>query len=168
MQDYPEAYTEANLREILDANENIPSINDEQFERLLDLAQRRAKARGNSVDTGLERGEHECLIATEWNSFAGNEFGYDGDVNQFAFGIYDHGVSKGKGACLFTDVVVIQNGYLATGDGRKTQFERYVDEDYENAEDGEMWIPRGAQDYIGIVVLDPELLYGEAEAADAM
>lgn len=168
MHDYPEAYTDENLRQILDANDSVPSLNDEQFERLLDLARRRADGRGNSVDTGLEEHEHECLIATDWDSFAGNEFGYDGEVNQFAFGIYDHDVSSGKGACMFTDTVVVQNGYLTTGDGRKTQFERYYDEDYDNANEGEMWVPRGAQDYIGIVALSTELLHGEPDLADAM
>lgn len=169
MHDYPEAYTADNLRQILDANDSVPSLNDEQFERLVELAERRASGRGESaVNTGLEQHEHECLIATNWDSFAGNEFGYDGEVNQFAFGVYDHDISAGKGACLFTDTVVVQNGYLTTGDGRKTQFERYMDEDYDNANAGEMWIPRGAQDYIGIVVLDPELLFGEADIADMM
>jgi hypothetical protein len=166
--DYLTAYDDEQLEDILDSNDSAPSIDSEQFERIMELARMRARGRGDSMDDGLERDEYECLICTDWDSFAGNEFGYDGDVNQFALGIYDHDVSASKGASLFTDVSVIQHGWLSTGDGRKTQFERYEDDDYEQAEPGEMWIPNGAQDYICIVVLDPELLYEDPGAAEAM
>lgn len=168
MHDYPEAYTSDNLRQILDANDSIPSLNEEQFDRLLELARQRAQSRGTAVETGLEDHEHDVLIATDWDSFAGNEFGYDGDVNQFAFGTYNHNVSSTKNASLFTDTVVVQNGYLSTGDGRKSKLESYMDDDYEHADEGDMWIPKSAQEYIGIVVLDAELLYDDPSAAEAM
>jgi len=167
MHDYIEAFDAAQLKDILDANDNAPSINDEQFDRLLELARQHASGE-SAVDTGLEEHEYEVLIATDWDSFAGNEFGYDGDVNQFALGVYNNDVSSGKGADLFTDVVAVQNGYLATGDGRRAKTEQYEDDDYDGSDPGEMWIPNGAQNYIAIIALDPELLYGEATLADAM
>lgn len=166
MLDYPEAYTADNLYEILDANSAVPDeFGTANLERLVEIAQQRADARGNP----LEDDKQDCLIGTDWTGFAGNEFGYSGGkLNHFAFGVVQPGISSGKDATLFTDVQVVQQDWLETGDGRKTQLEQYVDDDYDGADPGEMWIPDGAAQYIAIVVLSNELVHGEPTAADAM
>lgn len=166
MHDYPEAYTESNLNQILDANDSFPEyIDADARERLLTLAQSRAAARGGP----LEDEKTDTIIATDWGGFASGEFGFDGDdMNQVALGVLNYGASVGKGATLFTDVSVVQDGWLTTGDGRKTQTVEYVDEEYDNATPGNMWIPNGAQDYICIVTLSDELVHEDPTAAEAM
>lgn len=167
MHDYPEAYTEDNLCDILESNDDCPPIGPDELDRIIDLAQRRADARGE--ESALERTEVDCVIATEWDGFAQGEFGYDnGTLNQFAIGVLNEQVSAGKGATLFTDTYVIQTGWLQTGDGRRNEVEAYVDDDYDNADAGEMWIPNGAQDYICIVALSDELVHGTPSVSDAM
>jgi hypothetical protein len=167
MHDYPEAYTFDNLRQIINANDSCPSVADDELKRLVDLAKQRASKRGE--ESALDDTQTECIIATDWTGFASGEFGYDnGDVNQFAMGVLEEEVSAGKGATLFSDSVVVQRGWMETGDGRRAQVQQYEDEDYDNADAGEFWIPNSAQDYIAIVALGDELLHGEVELADAM
>lgn len=165
MHAYPEAYTFDNLFSIIDSNDSCPTPAHDELQRIVDLAERRAGARGNALDDE----KVDCLIATDWTGFAEGEFGYDnGALNQFAIGILNHTASVGKGATLFTDTYVIQNGWLKSGDGRRAQVEAYVDDDYDGAEEGEMWIPKGAQDYICIVALSKELVHDSPSAAEAM
>lgn len=168
MTGYPEAYTLDNLQDILDANSSVPDLTREEIERLVDLAERRAGARGEQ--NALENAETDCIIATEWYNFAADEFGHDteGTINNVAMGVLDMRASVGKDATLFTDTYVAQNKWLESGDGRCTQVEQYVDDDYDDATPGNMWIPQGAQEYIAIVKLSNELIHGSPQAADAM
>jgi hypothetical protein len=168
MYDYPEAYTDDNLYDILTANDAVPDeFGRDNLDRLLDIARARADARGEQ--NALDAEQSECLIGTDWTGFAGNEFGYDGGkLNNWAFGILEAEVSRTKNATLFTDTHVVQQSWLETGDGRKSQTKAYVDDEYDGANEGDLWIPEGAQEYIAIVILDPELLHGSPTAADAM
>lgn len=157
MHDFPTAYVADEFREMVNANDDCPSLADGEMQRLLDLAQQRA-----SVRDGLEDDQSECLIATTWSGFTNDEFGFDnGSPNQFAMGVFEGNVSTGKGADLFTDTVVIQHGWLTTGDGRRNQVEAYLDEDYGNADEGDLWLPNGAQKYIAVIALSDELLRGD-------
>lgn len=166
MHDYPEAYTDDNLDQILDANDSFPDyISATERERILDVARQRAAARGSALDDT----ETDALIATDWGGFASGEFGFDNDeMNTVALGVLNERASAGKGATLFTDTVVVQDTWLTSGDGRKTQTKAYVDDEYDNADEGDMWVPNGAQDYICIVCLSNELLHSEPTAAEAM
>lgn len=167
MHDYPEAYTFDNLRQIINANDSCPAVADDELKRLVDLAKQRASKRGE--ESALDAGQVDCIIATDWTGFASGEFGYDnGNVNQFAMGILEEEISADKRATLFNESVVVQRGWMETGDSRRSQVDQYEDEDYDNAEPGEFWIPKSAQEYICIVALGPELLHGEIELADAM
>lgn len=160
MHDFPTAYTAAEFRKMVNANDDCPPLADGEMQRLLDLAQQRVSARPD----GLDNDQVDCLIATEWTGFTADEFGFDnGDPNQFAMGVFEGDVSSGKGADLFNDTVVVQNGWLMTGDDRRSQIEAYMDDDYDNAEAGEMWIPNGAQQYIAIIALSDELVSNDPE-----
>jgi len=168
MTGYPEAYTLDNLQEILDSNSAVPDLTREEVERLVDLAKRRADARGEQ--NALEDTETDCIIATEWYNFAADEFGHDseGTINNVAMGVLDMSASVGKDATLFTDTYVIQTKWLESGDGRCNQIEQYVDDDYDEATPGDIWIPQGAQEYIAIVKLSDELIHDNPQVADAM
>lgn len=168
MHNYPEAYTMDNLQNILGANDAISEkFGSESLDRLMTIAQQRADARGEQ--NALESDQVECLIGTDWKGFAGDEFGYDsGKLNKWAFGVLEADVSQGKNATLFSNVQVVQQDWLETGDGRLSQLETYTDDDYDGANDGEMWIPDGAAEYICIVALSSELVHGEPDAAEAM
>lgn len=166
MHDYPEAYTTENLKELIDANDSCPTISLDETERIVDLARRRADARGE--ESSLEETETDCLVATDWAGFAQDEFGYDnGDLNEFAIGVYNHRVSMGRAASLFTDTYVIQRGWLSTGDGRRNETVQYHDEDF-GSDPGTMWIPKSAQDYLAIIALSDELVHGTPGASEAM
>lgn len=167
MHNYAEAYTIDNLMELLEANSGAPdAFGRDNAERIVTLAQQRADARGEQSQ--LDSDHVECLIGTDWAGFAGDEFGYHaGKLNKWALGVLDVGRSMGRDATLFKDAVVVQQGWLETGDARYTQIEEY-ESDFEGASRGELWIPRKAQDYIAIIALSPELIHGDASAADAM
>lgn len=157
MHDFPEAYGTDHLHELVESNDSCPSPSRDEIARIAQLARQRASARPD----GLEDDQAECLISTEWASFI-DDWGFDnGDQNQFALGVFEGDVSSGKDADLFNDVVVVQNGWLTTGDGRRAQIQPYMDEGYDAADEGEMWIPNGAQDYIAIIALTDDLLEDE-------
>lgn len=162
---YPTAYTVDNLDDILESNTNVPQISADERDRLLSLARRRAASRGEQ--NALEDNQTDCIITTDWTTFAQNEFGYDagGDLNEFALGIFERATGN---ATLFTDTYVVQGGWLSTGDGRKSQLDQYVDDEYAQSDDGEMWVPKGAQDYVAIIRLSDELLHDAPTAAEAM
>jgi len=166
--DYPEAFTVDNLYQILDSNSVVADeFGHDNAERLVALARQRADSRGEQ--SALDSTETECIIGTDWTGFAGDEFGYDGGkMNKWAFGVCKEDISRGKDATLFTNVHVVQQDWLETGDDRKTKLEQYEDEDYENSEPGEMWIPDAAAQYIAIIALSDELIHGDATVADAM
>lgn len=165
---FPQAYGSEHLEELLDTNDSTPDwlMNPETLERVLEHAQARADGRGE--DSALDSTKAECIITTNWGAFT-DDWGYDDEkANQVALGVFDADVSSGKGADLFTDTVILQSGWLRTGDGRKSQSEAYLDEGYDAANEGDMWIPDGAQDYICIIELTDELLHGEPQLTDAM
>jgi hypothetical protein len=164
---YPQAYTVESLVEIIEANDSVETPTNAEIERLLDLADTRAASRGET--NALDESQTDCLIGTDWTSFAQDEFGYSGGkCNVWAFGVYESEISSGKGADLFSDTHVVQQGWLESGDGRMASLEAYMDDEYDNASEGELWIPSGAQQYICIIELGDELLHDDAAVADAM
>lgn len=164
---YPAAYTVEELHDMVDSNGSCPSLAMDEIERIVQLAEQRAGVRGE--DSALEADKRECLIGTDWNGFAADEFGHDnGDVNQFAMALLEADTSKGKNATLFSNTAVIQNGWLTSGDGRRSKTRQYEDDDYDGSSIGELWIPNGAEEYIAIIELDPELYHGEWKMEDAM
>lgn len=167
MQSYPEAYDKEHLQELINANDSSPNVAIDEVERLIDLAERRAQLRDE--ESTFDADDKECIIMTDWSGFAADEFGYDnGDMNQTAIGILNTQASAGKYATLFNDTVVVQNGWLETGDARRAKIEQYNDEDFEQASEGEMWVPDKAQEYMAIIALDPGLVHDDPKAADAM
>jgi hypothetical protein len=167
MTGYPAAYSPDALQDCINANTSCPDVGEDELERILDLAERRAQARGE--DSALEDTETDCLVATDWASFAEDRFGYDASdfLNHFAIGVLDMRASVGKDATLFTDTYVIQQSWLHDGDGRRTQVEQYTD-DYEGNDGGDMWVPKGAQDYVAIIKLPDDLVHDEPALAEAM
>jgi len=162
---FPQAFDDDHFAELVDANDSTPVwLNDpEVLERIIEYAKSRAASRGE--ESALDADEGDCLITTDWNSFT-DDWGFDdGNANQVAIGTFNADVSSGKQADLFNDTAILQTGWLRTGDGRKSQSEMYQ---YDGANEGEMWIPEGAQSYICIVELTNELLHGEVTLADAM
>jgi hypothetical protein len=163
---FPQAFDDDHLAELVDANSSVPDWVDdpEVLQRIIEHAKGRAAGRGE--ESALDSTEAECLITTDWNSFT-DDWGYsDGDANQVALGVYKEGV--GDNADLFKDTTIVQSDWLRTGDGRKTQSEPYEDEEFEQSDEGELWIPHKAQDYVAIIELSGELLHGSPNAADAM
>jgi hypothetical protein len=164
------AYTLDNFKQLLEAHDSAPEWlvkDDEHLERIVNLAEQRAGARGEQ--SALEEGETECLLATDWHGWASDEFGFDGDEsNQVALGVLNARASADRDAILFNDTVVVQTGWLRSGDGRKTQMKPYVDEEYDNSSEGELWVPRGAANYIAIIALSSELVHGTPDLAEAM
>jgi len=70
-------------------------------------------------------------------------------MNEFAMGTYERATDN---ADLFNDTVVAQNGWLTTGDGRRSQVRRqYNDDGFDGADVGQLWLPRSAQDYIAVI-----------------
>ena len=162
---FPQAYTRDNLEQILESNDSVPDwfLDGDVLDRVLTYARQRADS-----ESALDGEGTDCLITTNWSSFT-DDWGYDdGNANQVAIGTFNHSVSVGKDAGLFNDTQILQSGWLLTGDGRKSQASPYVDEGYDGADTGEMWIPNGAQSYICIVELKGELLHGEPTADEAM
>lgn len=165
---FPKAFDNDNFEQILESNDSTPNwlLEGDVLNRIIEYARQRAEARGQ--DSALENGDADCLIVTNWSSFT-DDWGYTEEgANQVSIGTFNHSVSSGKDAGLFNETQIIQRDWLETGDGRKTQAEYYIDESYDGANEGEMWIPNNAQDYICIVELSGELLHGEPSAAEAM
>lgn len=164
MHSFPNASSVAMLTDRAAESDFCDDLTTEQAERIVDLAQRRVHA-----DSALEQHDTTCVLMTDWVSFAASEFGYDNDeMNTTAVGTYNHSASSGKNADKFDDVTVIQQGWLTTGDGRKTQMVEYVDDDFDKASPGEMWVPHGAQEYMCIVALDSTLVHDNPSVAEAM
>jgi hypothetical protein len=152
------------LADVISDSEQCDDMRMDMIKRIVDIAQRRVNA-----GTALEQHEDVCVITTDWVSYASGNFGYDNNgMNTTALGIYDHERSTGKGADLFRKTCVIQQGWLVTGDGRKTQMKEYEDEDFDKASVGEFWVANGAQDYLCIVALDGTLVHDDPTAAEAM
>lgn len=163
--DLPEAYGDDNLAQILDANDSVPEwFSGEAVQHAVDYAKHRASARGE--DSALEDTETECLITTNWSSFT-DDWGHDDGANEVALGILNERVSATTDAMLFNDTDILQTGWLQSGDGRRTQAERYVDKEF-GGDDGEMWVPKNAAQYLCIIKLDDELIHGDVQMVEAM
>jgi hypothetical protein len=163
---YPTAYDRDHLDELLNSNSSWPDyMSGAERDRLVKLARQRADARGGALDDG----ETECIIGTDWGNFASGEFGFDDDtMNQVALGVVQGDISSGKDATLFSDTVVVQDRWLCSGDGRLTATKDYEDEDWDDANIGDLWIPDGAQDYICIVALSGDIVHDDPDASEAM
>ena len=163
------AYTLDNLEQLLDSNDATPDwvVDPTYLDRLVDMAEQRAAARGE--DSALDESQVDCIITAEWQNFLQPEFGYSGDdANAVALGVVNPRASADRDAILFNDTAVVQTDWLRSGDGRKTQTRPYMDEEYDNAEEGEFWVPRGATDYVCIIALSDELVHGSPNLAEAM
>jgi len=159
---FPTGYTVDNLNDMIASNDSCPTLPSAQVERLIDLAEQ--VFGGNQFESDGQ----VHIVATDWGNFASDTFGTDTDdlLNQFALGVYDKDVSMGRDALLFTDTVIVQTNWLRSGDGRRTQIERFQP-DFEGADVGDMWVPKSVTDYIAIISIADELVY-EQTAAGAM
>jgi len=168
---FPQAYDTDTLEEMVTSNDSSPQwLRGNALERVVEYAERRADARGE--ESALDSADAECLITTNWSAFT-DDWGFDdGSANQVALGVFNEELSAGKGADLFTDVEILQSGWLRTGDGRKKQAAEYVDEEYSESSDynvrGQKWVPNNAQQYICIIELTGELIHGQAQLSEAM
>lgn len=165
---YQTVYDDGQFADIISSNGSAPTWldRDSVTDRILAYARARAESRGE--ESALDGSEADCIITTNWAAFT-EDWGFSGgEANQVAIGTLNEEASAGKDATLFTDVAVLQTDWLQSGDGRKKQAEAYVDEGWDDATEGDMWIPNGAQEYICIKELSSELLHGEPELTDAM
>jgi len=161
------AYTVDNLQSLCDANDVAPDISDDEAQRLVELAQQRAESRGE--ESALDADTKEVLIATTWNGYASDNFGYDDNLlNKFALGELNVDVSAGKRATLFNNTVVVQQGWLQSGDSRRTKLRHYEDDDYDGGDVGDLWVANGAAEYIAMFELSSELIHGQTQLADAV
>ena len=161
------AYTVDNLQSLCNANDVAPDISDDETQRLIELAQQRAESRGE--ESALDADTKEVLIATTWNGYASDNFGYDDNLlNKFALGELNVDVSAGKRATLFNNTVVVQQGWLQSGDARRTKLQHYEDDDYDGSDVGDLWIPLSACDYIALFAISNDLIHGQKQIADAM
>lgn len=162
------AYTPENLEEIVNANEFGPGIDINMAGRLIDLARRRTQAR--STDT-MNQGEKDFLVFTDWDNFCRDTFGSSGSgsdnvPNRFALGVPNWEVSADKDAYLIKEAVAVQQGWLETGDGRRSEIEEVDQTDTSfHDETGEFWAPK---DYTALVGFGDDLVYEEPKLADAM
>jgi len=121
---FPQAFDDDHLAELVDANSSVPDWVDdpEVLQRIIEHAKGRAAGRGE--ESALDSTEAECLITTDWNSFT-DDWGFDdGNANQVALGVFNEEVSSGKQADLFNETVIVQTGWLRTGDGARARVRR--------------------------------------------
>jgi hypothetical protein len=173
MQDYytdETAYTLDNLAQLLDSNDATPDwiTDDGVLQRIVDAAEQRAATRGEQ--SAMDDTDPDCLLVTDWYNWASDEWGHDTDdtLNQVMLGVLNARASADRDAILFNDAVVLQTGWLRSGDDRRTQMRTYVDDDYADSDDGECWIPRNAAKYIAMIALSDELVHGTPNVTEAM
>lgn len=164
MSGYPIAYGVDHLRELVNTNDSCRDITISESERLVEVAQQRADS-----NSALDDGEKHCLVTTDWHGFCLDNFGQDtsDSTNEFAIGTFDHGRTMGRDAILFNDTIVVQHGWLNTGDGRKTKVKRYTD-DFDGASMGEFWLPKSVEEYVCIIELSGEMIHGSVDVSEAM
>jgi len=162
------AYTTDHLVQLVEANEYGPTITEPMADRLIDLATRRTQARGTDA---THVGERDFLVMTTWDEFCRNTFGGD-DVkehnvpNRFALCVPDFEVSSGREAWLCKEAVAVHQGWLESGDGRRTEMTTIDQSDTQFHDDpGEFWCPK---ECTGMVGFGDELVYEEPAVADAM
>jgi hypothetical protein len=161
---FPDAFNDDMLEDILDANDSAPSLSDEERQRIIDVTETISGAMG-----ALDSDNDWCLIGTTWQSFCENTFGTDDNVvNRFAIGVHEADISSGKGATLFSNTRIVQHKWLKGGDNRRSQYKTFIDDGYDDANEGDLWIPKSAQEYICIVELKDELIHGKPTLSEAM
>lgn len=162
------AYTTDNFIQLIEANEYGPVITETQAERIIDLAARRTQTR---KETAFDGEPKDFLVTTTWDNFCWETLGgssLDGGEtpNRFALGVPNFDVASGRDAWLIEDAVVVQQGWLETNDGRKSEIKEVdqTDTSYHD-EHGEFWAPK---DFTALIGLSEELLGLDADAAEAM
>lgn len=161
------AFSAEHLVELIEANEFGPSINEEMAERIIDIARRRTQARGSNP---MEQ-EKDVLVFTNWDNFCRDTFGSSGTgsenvPNRFALCVPNFDASTGRKAWLCEEAVAIQQDWLETEDGRKTQIELIDQSDTDYVNDPKtFWSPK---DYTAMVGFGNELVKEKPSAADAM
>lgn len=161
------AYSVDNLQSLCNANDLAPDLTGDEAERIVEIAQQRASSRGE--ESALDADTKEVLIATTWNTYASDNFGRDNNnLNKFAIGELNVDVSAGKRATLFNNTVVVQQGWLESGDSRRTEIEYYEDDEYGGSDVGDLWIANGAAEYIALFALSSELIHGKVSLSDAL
>jgi len=165
------AFSAAELVDKIEEAELGPDLPDavvrEAAERLITLANQHTTARG---DGGLNQ-EKDYIICTNWDNFCRDTFGSsqfpEGDVpNRFALATVDFEVSKGRKAWLCKNAVAVQQGWLETGDSRKTQMKEIDQTDGDFLDKvGQFWSPR---EYTLLIELGDDLVKDETSLEDAM
>jgi hypothetical protein len=177
------AYDEDHLMEVLNSNSNCRDFNTEEVSRIAEFGKQRTMGRINGP---MDDEPNDHVLTTDWHGFAKSEFGVDEvdeetssarqtdstvgrkTVNDVVLAHPNEAMSDGKDAVLFEDAVILQSGWLSTGDGRRTQAEKYVSDDYDDATPGSLWIPRSALEYFVVVKLGDEMVRPQAKLSDAM
>ena len=157
---YLEAFDASHLHDIIDSNDSAPDFSRDAVDRLVKIAQQRADARGEM--NALSETQTDCLILTTWRDFG------NGQLDGCAIGVLEEEISDGKGATLFTDAVAVNQQWVRNADGRVTKLTPYNDKEFEKSDEGDCWIPNGAQEYMCIVELSDELIHGEITLEDAL
>lgn len=167
-QNVPSAYTTDNLVELIEANEFGPHITEEMADRIIDLARRRTQARSENT---VEVGEKDFLVFTDWDSFCRDTFGSDGVgddnvPNRYALCVPNFKVSSGRDAWLCKEAVAIQQGWLESGDGRRSSIEEVDQTDTSFHDDREeFWAPK---EYTAMIGFGDDLVRQDPKVADAM
>jgi hypothetical protein len=160
------AYTVDNLQQLLDANEYAPPITDDVVDRLVAVAQARVSAESAYDNVGPID-----LVFGTWDNFCRETWGssstdYGTEPNRFMLCTINEDVSENRDAWLCEEADVIQQGWLTTGDGRKSKLKHVDVSDTEFVDDTRTcWCPK---EYLGRVSMSNELLTPEGTAADAM
>lgn len=166
--DVESAYTVDNLVGLVEANEYGPKMTTEMAERIIDLAARRTQTRGEST---VDRGRKDFLVMTTWDNFCRDTFGSDevndnNVPNRYALVVPHWKASSGRNAWLCKEAVAVQQGWLESGDGRRSQLEQ-IDQTHTSYHDerGEFWAPK---EHTAVLGFGDELVYEDPKLADAM
>lgn len=151
--------------ELLNSNSNCRDFNVAEVARIAELGKQRTIDR---IDGPMDDESNDYVLTTDWHNFAKSEFGVDETVNDVVLAYPNHSLSDSKDAVLFEEAVIVQSGWLDSGDGRRVQIEKYVSEDYDDATPGSLWIPRSALDYFVVIELSDEMVRPQAQLSDAM
>jgi hypothetical protein len=160
------AYTVDNLHQLLESNQYAPAVSDDIVDRIVEVTQARVSADGAYDDVG----ELDLVFGT-WDNFCRDTWGssstdYGTEPNRFLVCRINEDVSQNRDAWLCEDADVIQQGWLTTGDGRKSKLKHVDVSDTEFVDESRVcWCPK---EYLGRIALSNELLTPDGTAADAM
>lgn len=160
-----EVYDADHLQTVIDANELGPEgVTEAMCERIIDVAHQRTQSR---MEGPLDDTKDPQLVFTNWDQFCRETFGSDsGSPNRFALTEINWDVSDDRQAWLCEEAVAIQQGWLESGDSRRTQLEEIDVSDDEYVDDpGTFWCPK---EYTTALTFADELLRDMPAAADAM